>query len=62
VIERVLINPVRQRIFGNSLPASTLFNVRGLAIEALRLEIQSIAYKPGMGEANRNKTPEGSYE
>ena len=62
VIERVLINPVRQRIFGDSLPASTLFNVRGLAIEALRLEIQSIAYKPGMGEANRNKTPQGSYE
>jgi enamine deaminase RidA (YjgF/YER057c/UK114 family) len=62
VVERPLINPVRQRIFKKSLPASTLFGVRGLAIEALRLEIESIAYKPGMGEANRNKPATGSYD
>ena len=62
VIERTLINPVRQKVFGNSLPASTLYGVRGLAIEPLRLEIQSIAYRPGMGEANRDKEPQGSYD
>ena len=61
VIERTLINPVRQKVFGDSLPASTLYGVSGLAIEPLRLEIQSIAYKPGMGEANRDKEPAGSY-
>jgi enamine deaminase RidA (YjgF/YER057c/UK114 family) len=62
VLERTLINPVRQRVFTKSLPASTLFGISGLAIEALRVEIESIAYKPGMGEANRNKAATGSYD
>lgn len=53
---------VREAVFGGTWPASTLYGIRALAFEPLRLEIESIAYKPGMSEANRGKATTGSYD
>jgi enamine deaminase RidA (YjgF/YER057c/UK114 family) len=42
--DRLKINPLRQRFFGESRPASTLVEVSALAIPAARVEIDAIAY------------------
>ena len=51
VLERTMINPVRKKVFPNTLPASTLFGIKELALEPLRLEIESVAYRAGAGKA-----------
>lgn len=44
--DRVPINAVRRRHFGESLPASTLVEVSALAHPAARVEIDAVAYTP----------------
>ncbi len=44
--ERPLVNPVRQRVFGEARPASTLVEVSGLAIPGARIEVDAVAAVP----------------
>ena len=44
--ERPLINPVRQEVFGETRPASTLVEVPRLAVEGARVEIECVAVVP----------------
>jgi 2-iminobutanoate/2-iminopropanoate deaminase len=43
VADRTRINPVRQKFFGATRPASTLIGVRGLALPGLLMEVEAIA-------------------
>jgi 2-iminobutanoate/2-iminopropanoate deaminase len=43
VTDRPLVNPVRQRCFGEVRPASTLVEVSGLAIRGARIEVDAVA-------------------
>lgn len=40
--DRHLINPIRQKYFGNTRPASTLFEVSRLAIPGMKVEIEAV--------------------
>jgi 2-iminobutanoate/2-iminopropanoate deaminase len=42
VADRTKINPVRQRHFGTSRPASTLMGVRELALPGMKVEIEAV--------------------
>ncbi len=44
--DRAQINPVRQEIFGDVRPASTLVEVSRLAVPGARLEIEAVARIP----------------
>ena len=44
--DRPRINPVRQQIFGEARPASTLVEVPRLAVEGARVEIECVAVVP----------------
>jgi reactive intermediate/imine deaminase len=44
--DRALINPVRQEVFGEARPASTLVEVARLALPGARLEIDAVATAP----------------
>jgi 2-iminobutanoate/2-iminopropanoate deaminase len=44
--DRARINPVRQEVFGDTLPASTLVEVSRLAVAGARVEIECIAALP----------------
>jgi 2-iminobutanoate/2-iminopropanoate deaminase len=46
VDDRTRINPVRQQVFGDVRPASTLFEVSRLAVPGARLEIDCVAALP----------------
>jgi 2-iminobutanoate/2-iminopropanoate deaminase len=46
VDDRAKINPVRQEVFGESRPASTLVEVSRLAIPGARIEIEAVALVP----------------
>ena len=46
VDDRPLINPVRQRFFGETRPASTLVEVSRLAIPGARVEVEAVAVLP----------------
>jgi 2-iminobutanoate/2-iminopropanoate deaminase len=46
IADRAAINPVRQEIFGESRPASTLVEVSALAISGAKLEIDAVALIP----------------
>lgn len=46
VNDRTKINPVRQRYFGSSKPASTLFGVSALAVPGMKVEIEAVAGLP----------------
>jgi 2-iminobutanoate/2-iminopropanoate deaminase len=46
IADRAAINPVRQAIFGETRPASTLVEVSALAIPGARLEIDVVALIP----------------
>jgi 2-iminobutanoate/2-iminopropanoate deaminase len=44
--DRACINPVRQEIFGDTRPASTLVEVSALAIPGARVEVEAVALVP----------------
>jgi enamine deaminase RidA (YjgF/YER057c/UK114 family) len=44
--DRPLINPLRQQVFGDSRPASTLVEVPRLAVDGARVEIECVAVVP----------------
>jgi reactive intermediate/imine deaminase len=46
VADRPLVNPVRQEVFGESRPASTLVEVSGLAIPGAKIEVEAVALIP----------------
>lgn len=46
VEDRPLINPVRQEVFGETRPASTLVEVPRLAVEGAKVEIECVAVVP----------------
>jgi 2-iminobutanoate/2-iminopropanoate deaminase len=46
VDDRAQINPLRQEVFGEALPASTLVEVSRLAVPGARVEIECIAALP----------------
>lgn len=46
VDDRPLINPVRQEVFGNARPASTLVEVAGLAVQGALIEVDAVAALP----------------
>jgi reactive intermediate/imine deaminase len=46
ISDRVRINPVRQEVFGDARPASTLVEVSALAIPGAKLEIEAVALIP----------------
>ena len=44
--DRPLVNPVRQRVFGNTRPASTLVEVSALAVPGAKIEVDCVAVVP----------------
>ena len=44
--DRVRINPVREEVFGDTRPASTLVEVSALAIPGAKLEVEAVALIP----------------
>jgi 2-iminobutanoate/2-iminopropanoate deaminase len=46
IADRVRINPVRQEVFGEARPASTLVEVSALAMPGAKLEIEAVALIP----------------
>jgi 2-iminobutanoate/2-iminopropanoate deaminase len=46
IADRARINPVRQEIFGEARPASTLVEVSALAVPGAKLEIEAVALIP----------------
>ena len=46
VNDRTKINPVRQKYFGSTRPASTLFEVSKLAIPGMKVEIEAVVGLP----------------
>ena len=44
--DRARINPVRQEVFGEARPASTLVEVSALAVPGAKLEIEAVALVP----------------
>ena len=46
VDDRPLVNPVRQRVFGNTRPASTLVEVSALAVPGAKIEVDCVAVVP----------------
>jgi 2-iminobutanoate/2-iminopropanoate deaminase len=44
--DRPLINPVRQQVFGDARPASTLVEVPRLAVPGAKVEIECVALVP----------------
>jgi 2-iminobutanoate/2-iminopropanoate deaminase len=49
VDDRAAINPVRQEVFGDSRPASTLVEISRLAIPGAKIEVECVAALPGDG-------------
>jgi reactive intermediate/imine deaminase len=49
VRDRTKINPLRQKFFGNSRPASTLIGVNELAVPGMKIEIEAIVGLPKAG-------------
>jgi 2-iminobutanoate/2-iminopropanoate deaminase len=46
IADRTRINPVRQEVFGEARPASTLVEVSALAVPGAKLEIEAVALVP----------------
>jgi 2-iminobutanoate/2-iminopropanoate deaminase len=44
--DRTRINPVRQEVFGDARPASTLIGISSLAIPGAKLEVEAVALLP----------------
>jgi reactive intermediate/imine deaminase len=49
VTDRPLVNPVRQEMFGETRPASTLVEVSALVIPGAKIEVECVALIPGVG-------------
>ena len=47
VDDRPKVNPVRQEVFGDTRPASTLVEVSALAVPGARIEVEAVAAIPG---------------
>jgi 2-iminobutanoate/2-iminopropanoate deaminase len=43
VNDRALVNPVRQEVFGDARPASTLVEVSALVIPGAKIEVDAVA-------------------
>lgn len=48
--DRLLVNPVRQEVFGDARPASTLVEVSRLAIPGMKIEVEAVAAAEGEGQ------------
>jgi 2-iminobutanoate/2-iminopropanoate deaminase len=46
ITDRPLVNPVREEVFGEARPASTLVEVSALVIPGARIEIEAVALVP----------------
>lgn len=46
VADRPLVNPVRQEVFGDTRPASTLVEVSALVIPGAKIEVEAVAVLP----------------
>ena len=46
VADRPLVNPVRQEVFGETRPASTLVEVPALVIPGAKIEVEAVAVVP----------------
>ena len=46
IADRPRINPVRQEVFGDARPASTLVEVPRLAVEGAKVEVECVALVP----------------
>jgi len=46
VDDRPLVNPVRQEVFGDTRPASTLVEVGALVIPGAKIEVEAVAVVP----------------
>jgi len=46
VNDRPLVNPVRQEVFGETRPASTLVEVPALVIPGAKIEVEAVALMP----------------
>lgn len=46
VADRPLVNPIRQRVFGGTRPASTLVEVSALALPGAKIEVDCVAVVP----------------
>lgn len=46
VADRPLVNPVRQEVFGEARPASTLVEVSALVIPGAKIEVEAVALIP----------------
>ena len=57
VADRPLVNPVRQRLFGETRPASTLVEVSGLAVPGARIEVDAVAARAMSDTWNAIVTP-----
>jgi enamine deaminase RidA (YjgF/YER057c/UK114 family) len=44
--DRSRVNPVRQQVFGETRPASTLVEVSALVIPGARIEVDAVALVP----------------
>jgi reactive intermediate/imine deaminase len=44
--DRAAINPVRQEVFGNARPASTLVEISALVIPGAKIEVEAVAVVP----------------
>ena len=55
VHDRHAVNELRQEFFGDHRPASTLFGIRRLALPGMKIEIESLAYKPKSGGPKRKE-------
>ena len=51
VDDRPAINPVRQEVFGETRPASTLVEIARLAIPGARIEVEAVAVVEGVRDA-----------
>lgn len=48
VADRALVNPVRQEVFGDTRPASTLVEVSALVIPGAKIEVEAVALVPDL--------------
>lgn len=46
VADRPLVNPVRQEVFGETRPASTLVEVTALVVPGAKIEVEAVALIP----------------